>query len=302
MKSLKIGHHTNTQHGTGLTVFLFDGHPATAVYHLCGSSPATRELHTLELDANITTINGLMLTGGSAFGLGATDGVMTFLQEKGMGKAMPHGDVVPIVPAAAIYDLAFKSSIAPTAEQAYQACLAADENNVSRGRIGAGTGASVGKIIPNVKHMSGGLGYAKIKLANGVIVKAYAVVNAVGDIHDATGKIIAGARLENGEFGDCEKFLLNGGRHEELVPQANTTLVAVFTNALFSKEELKRIAKMATAGMARAISPIFTRYDGDIIFCVSLGEMIESELTVGAVAAEVIRQAIVNAVKESEIL
>lgn len=300
MKALKIGHYTSPEHGTGLSVFLFN-QPAMGAYHLCGSSPATRELHTLELEGNTEEINGLVLTGGSAFGLGAIDGVMQFLQENNFGKHMPHGGVVPIVPAAAIYDLGVKSAMWPTAEQAYQACLAADELNVSQGRIGAGTGASVGKLIPHASRMTGGLGHAKILLEDGLIVKAYAVVNPVGDIRDASGKIIAGARFSNGQFGDCRHYLLSGGS-EATIPQSNTTLAAVFTNAHLSKIQLKRIAKMATAGMAQAITPVFTRYDGDIVFCVSLGEYTASELMIGAMATEVVRLAIINAVNESVII
>lgn len=300
MQALKVGHHTNTEFSTGISVFLFN-QPATAAYHVCGAAPATREVYALELDANNATIHGLVLTGGSAFGLGAADGVMQFLREKGQGKSMPHGDVVPIVPAAAIYDLAVNQPIAPTAEEAYLACLAADENNVSQGRIGAGTGASIGKIVPFARRMSGGLGYAKMRLANGLIVSAYAVVNAVGDVRDLQGEIIAGARLTTGEFADCQAFLLSG-QPEFYASQTNTVLVAVFTNAVFSKIELKRIAKMAVAGVGRAVTPAFTRYDGDIIFAVSCGDHTASEVMVGTMAAEVAQHAVINAVKESVIL
>ncbi|MHB1949252.1 MAG: P1 family peptidase [Gammaproteobacteria bacterium] len=297
MQSLKIGHFTNKEKATGLTVFLFNP-PGTGAYYISGSSPATRELHTLELDSNVPEINALVLTGGSAFGLGVVDGVMNYLNEQGRGKVMPHGGVVPIVPAAALYDLAIKEASAPTAEDAYEACVNADENNISHGKIGAGTGATVGKLVPNTLRMTGGLGRAQIKLDNGLIVLAYAVVNAVGDIRDQTGKIIAGARETNGDFADCEKFLLTGGDEAYSSP-SNTTLVAIFTNAKFSKIELKRIAKMAVAGMGRAISPVFTRYDGDLVFCISLGDHLASELTVGTLAAEATRQAIVNAVEGS---
>jgi L-aminopeptidase/D-esterase-like protein len=302
MQSLKIGHYTSLERGTGLSVFLFES-PAVGAYQICGSSPATRELSTLDLEANVMEINGLVLTGGSAFGLGAVDGVMQFLREKGLGKLMPHGGVVPIVPAAAIYDLAVKSPDAfPTAENAYEACLNAKENNLSAGPIGAGTGASIGKLVPGATRMSGGLGCAQLELAGGLIVRAYAVVNAVGDVRDTEGHILAGAKLANGEFGDCQAFLLGGGIEAALPPQSNTTLVAVFTNGAFSKIELKRIAKMAIAGMARAISPAFTRYDGDIVFCVSVGEHVASELTIGALAAEVVQKAIINAVSHSTII
>jgi L-aminopeptidase/D-esterase-like protein len=297
MKSLSIGHFTNADLGTGLTVFLFD-QPARAAYCIPGSSPATRELHILEPDSNVEHIDALMLTGGSAYGLGAANGVMQWLQEKGQGKKMPHGGVVPIVAAAAIYDMAFKAAAAPTIDEAYQACKQAKQNNPIQGRHGVGTGATIGKLVQKAMRMSGGLGMAEIKLNNGLEVIAYAAVNAVGDIRDASNHIIAGAKLPNGSFADCRDYLLAGNSnktsHEE-----NTTLVALFTNASFSQIELKRIAKMATAGMAQAISPVFTQYDGDIIFCISLGDFKAEELIVGTMAVEAVRKAILNAVSES---
>lgn len=294
MQSLKVGHYTNTQDATGLTVFLFDV-PAVAAYHLCGSSPATRELHMLDFEANNSEINGLVFTGGSAFGLGAVDGVMRFLNEKGCGKRMPHGGVVPIVPAASIYDLAMGNFAMPTADDAYQACVIAQEDNTETGCIGAGTGATVGKLVPGASRMSGGFGFSNIALGNGLCVAAYALVNAVGDVRDSSGQIIAGARLQHGAFANTEEFLLEGG-NEAYAASANTTLVAVFTNARFNKIELKRIAKMATAGMARTISPVFTRYDGDIVFTSSMGELNASELTVGTLAVNAVQRAIINAV------
>jgi L-aminopeptidase/D-esterase-like protein len=299
MKSLRVGHYTNKELGTGLSVFLFDM-PAIGAYHICGSSPATRELHILDTDSNVNEINGLVFTGGSAFGLGAIDGAMRFLQEQSLGRVMPHGGVVPIVPGAAIYDLAIQSSASPTMEDGYQACLDAVENNFSVGRIGAGTGASVGKVVPEASRMSGGLGVAKVELDNGLAVFAYVVVNAVGDIWN-DGKIIAGAKTANGEFANCQHYLFSGSE-EKYFSQHNTTLAAIFTNAKFSKAELKRISKMAVAGMANAIAPAFTRYDGDVVFSFSLGEHIASELTVGAIAAELVRKAIINAVKGSVVL
>ena len=299
MRSLKVGHYTNDQNGTGITVFILD-RPSPAAYNLCGASPASHELQVLELDAHVPFIDGLVFSGGSAFGLGAVSGVMKWFQEQGRGYQTHYGPV-PIVPAAGIYDFAVKSTIPPTAENGYEACLNGVESNVAQGRIGAGTGASVGKCVPHADRMSGGVGFYEMKLATGVCVSAYVVVNSVGDVRDPSGKILAGARLQNGEFADCERYLLEG--HNEIVTDlANTTLVAVFTNAKFSKPELKRIGKVAMAGMARAISPIFTQHDGDIIFCVSLGEHIASELTIGAMAAEVVRQAIVNSVRGSIVI
>lgn len=300
MKSLKIGHYTNSEQGTGITVFLFN-QPATGAYYICGSSPASRELNTLALDSNVENLHALVFTGGSAFGLGSIDGVMQYLREQGIGRAMPHGGVVPIVPGAAIYDLAVRSDTFPRAEDAYLACQRAEINNPIAGLIGAGTGASVGKLVPGTLRMEGGVGHATITLENGLIVRAYAVVNAVGDVRDSSGKIVAGACLQNGQLADCFQFLLSGG-----IPAAsnlfNTTLVGVFTNANLSKPQLKRISKMATAGMAHAITPVFTRYDGDIVFCVSLGEHKVSEMIVGCLAVEASRLAILNAVKGSNVI
>ena len=195
MKMLRVGHYTNTEHGTGVSVFIFD-RPAPAAYYLCGASPASHELHILELDANVPYIDGLFFAGGSAFGLNAVAGVMQWFQEQGRGFQTAYAPI-PLVPAAAIFDLAVKSTQAPTAFAAYQACTNATEHDALQGRIGAGTGASVGKLIPNVARMSGGVGFAEITLANGVSVLAYAVVNSLGDVRDRSGKIVACARLEN---------------------------------------------------------------------------------------------------------
>lgn len=299
MQFLKVGHFTQQQKGTGATVFLFEK-PAVGAYILCGSSPASHELAALNLDANVSHIDGLAFLGGSAFGLSAVDGVMRWFKEQGRGHPTPHG-AVPIVPAVGIYDLAVKQPIPPTSDEIYEACRSATENNISQGRIGAGTGASVGKFVPFASRMSGGLGCAELALPNGVSVLVYAVVNSLGDVRDKHENIIAGARLPNGEFADCEKYLLSG-RENAPLDTLNTTLIAVFTNGFFSKIELARIAKVASSGMARAISPVFTRYDGDIVFCFSLGERLAREEVVSTMAAEAVRQAIINSVKDSIIL
>jgi L-aminopeptidase/D-esterase-like protein len=300
MHGLRIGHFTQTEHATGASVFLFDN-PVIGAYYLCGSSPASHELGPLDLAANVTHLNGLGFFGGSAFGLNAVAGIMRWLNEKQIGWKVPHG-VVPIVPAVAIYDLMIKVPIPPTPEDAYAACKAATADNQEVGRIGAGTGASVGKLIANGRRMSGGVGRAEITLPNGATVLVYAVVNAVGDIYDESGKILAGAVLPNGDFADGEEWLLTGNPEKRLDASSNTTLVAVFTDAKFSKIELYRIAKMATAGMARAITPAFTRYEGDIIFGISLGDVEASELVIGATAAKLTQHAIMNAVRDSVVL
>lgn len=295
MQSLKIGHFTHTDHGTGVSVFLFD-HPVPAAYTLCGAAPASHELHALELAANVPYIDGLLFTGGSAWGLSAVAGVMRWFQEQGRGYRTAAGRV-PIVPTVGLYDLAIKTAHPPTAEQAYQACCDAQEAHPAMGQIGAGTGASVGKLVPHAACMNGGIGWAQQTLVTGVSVVAYAAVNSVGDVRDQDGTILAGARLTTGEFANCEHYVMSGQYAERAQQGTNTTLVAVFTNAIFNKPELKRIANVALSGMPRAIFPVFTRYDGDIIFCASLGEYLADEMTVAVIAAEVVRQAIVNAVK-----
>lgn len=300
METLKVGHFTDQNRGTGVTAFLMES-SAIGAYWICGSAPATHELVVLDPDNSVPKCHGLVFAGGSAYGLYAAKGAMTYLTERKLGHPTMHG-VVPIVPAVAIYDLAYKEATPPTEAECYQACLSAKKNNTASGRIGAGTGATVGKLIPDAKSMSGGLGYAEIEIQNGIKVVAYAVVNCVGDVRDEAHHIIAGAKTKNNQFADCEKYLISGQGEKDLFAHTNTTLVAVFTNVKFSKGELKRIAKMAIAGIARAITPIFTRYDGDILFCFSIGTHQASELTIGTIATEVVRLAILNAVKDSVVL
>lgn len=300
MKNLKIGHHTNETNGTGVTVFLFD-YPARGAYVLCGSSPASHEVMTLDLESNVSFIDGLAFLGGSAFGLTAVDGVMRWCKENHRGHRTSSG-VVPIVPAVGIYDLTVNLPNPPTEKECYLACQSASESNQEQGRIGVGFGATVGKCVPHAKRMTGGIGRHATKLEDGLEVIAYAVVNSVGDVLNKNGAIIAGAKLPNGDYANCEEYLLKGHDPNAMVANGNTTLVSVFTNARFSKIELKRIAKVAISGMARSISPVFTRYDGDILFCISLGELTASECVVSAIAADAVRNAIINAVNNSTVV
>jgi L-aminopeptidase/D-esterase-like protein len=296
MKSFRVGHFSDPQKGTGVSVILLDK-PSPASYLLCGASPASSELHVLDLEANVPYIDGLMLGGGSVFGLQAVGGVRQWFKEQNRGYQTRYSPI-PIIPAATIYDLGQTSSEPPTAQEGYQACLNASYSNFAQGRVGAGTGATIGKIVPNTTRMSGGLGYAELKLKNGLCVAAYAVVNCLGDVINQSGEIIAGATLPNGKFANTARYLEQGNQ-EICSDTANTTLVAILTNAAFSKVQLKRISKVALSGMAKSISPVFTQYDGDIIFCVSTGAYQAAEITMGAMAAEVVRQAIVNSVKNS---
>lgn len=300
MDNLKVGHFSHHEHGTGISVFLFEK-SAVGAYTMAGSGPASHELAPLDPETSVASLHALALSGGSAYGLYAARGVMRYLTEREIGLKLPHG-VVPIVPAAAIYDLTYKKAEPPTDEDAYQACLAAKENNHETGQVGAGTGATIGKVVPHAKRMTSGIGYAELSLPDGVKVCAYVVVNAIGDVRDQHGNIIAGAKLANGEFADCDKYIRSGVSDELFFRPTNTTLAAVFTNAKFTKSELKRISKMAIAGMARAISPVFTCYDGDILFAISLGDKKAAVLTVGTMAADAVQRAIISAVKDSRVI
>jgi len=207
MQGLKIGHVTHHDKGTGVSVFLFEPH-AVGSYVICGSGPASHELAPLDPEMSVPSIHALMFAGGSAFGLHAAAGVMQYLVEQGVGLKLPHG-VVPIVPAASVYDLVYKSAHFPDAKDGYNACLNARADDDTSGQVGAGTGATVGKLIPDAKRMTSGIGRAVLSTPDGLEVIAYAVVNAVGDIYDQQGTV-AGARLADGTFANCEKFLLSG--------------------------------------------------------------------------------------------
>ncbi len=299
MHGLKVGHFSDHAAGTGASVFLFESQ-AVGGYWICGAAPATHEVATLDPAGSVPHCQALVLTGGSAYGLHAAAGVNRYLAERQIGHPVPTG-VVPIVPAAALYDLAYKTPGFPSPDDAYQACLNATEENIAHGRIGAGTGATVGKLVPGARCMTGGLGRYALVLPDGLEVIAYVAVNSVGDVWQE-GAIMAGACDKDGHFVDCEKYILAGHDEIELFSQAHTTLAAIFTNAALDKAGCLRMAKMAAAGLARAIKPVSTGYDGDIVFCFSLGAHKASELTVGTMAAEALRLAIVQAVTDAEIV
>lgn len=301
LTNLSIGHYTNEQGGTGLTVFLPDERFSCG-WWLCGSAPASRDVNLLDPGMTMERIDALLLTGGSAYGLGATNGVMQWLKENNRGYQTRFG-LVPIVPTAGIFDFGVKGMTIPTPENAYVACQQATKKNTLRGRIGAGTGAAVGKWLNRGKAMSGGFGYAELEGPEGLIVLACAVVNSVGDIVDEQGKTIAGAIKSDGKgFSDVTAALTTGVFGKIEIEKQNTTLITTFTNAALDKGQLTRIAKMASAGIARATSPAFTRYDGDVVFSASLGTLQAEEVVVGALAAKATHLAILNAVKDSIVL
>ena len=298
---IKVGHHTLTARPTGCTVILVDGDGATGAVAQRGGAPATRELDLLDPLNMVDRVNAIVLSGGSAFGLDSATGVMRYLEERGIGYKVRTG-VVPIVPAASLIDLGFGGDpkIRPSADCGYQAAAAATSSGVSEGNVGAGAGATVGKMAPG-RSMKAGIGSAAITLPNGLVVAAIAAVNAVGDVIDyTTGKVVAGVRSEDGKsLADVRVLLrtgqLSGGTPPR--PGEATTIGVVATNARFAKVEVARIALMADDGYARAIVPSHTTGDGDTVFALATGRWTGSVsvTVVGALAAEAMAEAVVRA-------
>ena len=291
INGIKVGHATDLSARTGCTV-IFCPAGATAGVDVRGAAPGTRETDALRPGRLVQKAHAVLLTGGSAFGLDAAGGVVQYLEEQNVG--FPAGPVrVPIVPAAVIFDLGVgDAKMRPDREMGYQACLNATDEPVTMGTVGAGTGATVGK-APGVTPSPGGVGSACKCLDSGLIVAAIVVVNALGNIvHPKTGEIVAGGK-ENGSFVDITERLLDAN----LVQGTNTTIGVVATNAALSPVEVNRVAEMAHDGMARAIRPSHTMFDGDTLFTLATGAHTGSSVnTIGILAAEVVADAIVNAV------
>jgi L-aminopeptidase/D-esterase-like protein len=298
---IKVGHYTDKKAATGCTVILCE-RGAVAGVDVSGSSPGTRETDLLRPGNSVERVQAIVLGGGSAFGLDAATGVVKCLEERGFGYQTSAGKV-PIVPAAIIFDLNVgDSKIRPGANEGYQACLAAANGGVAEGCVGAGTGATVGKILGVQRAVKSGLGTASQRIARDVVVAALVVVNAVGDVIDpGTGNILAGPRRPD-ECGFLSTSELWKGGFKEAVPPSNTVIGVVATDAKLSKTEANKLARMAQVGIARTIDPCHTMYDGDALFTLSLGEK-EGDLTaLGAAAAEVVARAIVRAIRKAKTL
>jgi L-aminopeptidase/D-esterase-like protein len=243
----------------------------------------------------------VLLTGGSAFGLDAATGVMRFLEERGFGFDVGVARV-PIVPAAALFDLTVGDPhVRPDAEMGYAACRAAGTSPVSQGNAGAGCGASVGKILGMECAVKSGLGTASVHLQDGLVVGAIVAVNALGSVIDPeTGVVLAGPRNpETGVMADTMD-LIRAGTSMQAHPFSNTTIGAVATNAQLNKEQANKVASMAQNGLALAIRPVHTPYDGDTIFTLSTGDVLADVTIVGALATEVMARAIVRGVREAK--
>ena len=294
---LLVGHYTDLRGGTGCTVVLPD-QPAVGGCLVAGASPGTRETALLDPTCMVQEVHGILLTGGSAFGLDAASGVVRYLEERGRGFDVKVARV-PIVPAAVLFDLAVGDpSARPGSADGYRACAEATASAVEQGNVGAGTGATVGKLLGPGLAMKGGLGSVSIRLASGVTVGAIVAVNCAGDIVDpATGGIVAGARRPDGEgLLDSAEWIRLGGEGG-LSVGANTTIAVVATDARLDKAQANRLAQLAYQGVARAVRPI-TPFDGDTIFAISTmrSEAAADLGALGSAAADALALAIVRGV------
>lgn len=301
---IRIGHFTDSRRPTGCTVMIFEN-GAVAGVDVRGSAPGTRETDLLNPIDTVQKINALVLTGGSAFGLDAASGVMRYLEENKMGFRI-GSIVIPIVPAAVLYDLGVGDPrIRPDEQSGYAACQAASNTPPREGNVGAGAGATVGKMFGMQAAMKSGIGSASIRVgSSGLIVGAIVAVNAVGDVRDRkSGKIIAGARASDGQgFLDSMAQIVSGATLKELFGAkagGNSNIGIVATNAILSKSEVTKIAQMAHDGLARTINPIHTAFDGDTIFAAatSTSATRADVTTIGSIGAEVMARAVNRAVR-----
>jgi L-aminopeptidase/D-esterase-like protein len=298
---IKVGHHAMSGRPTGCTVILAE-RGAVAAVDVRGAAPATRETDLLDPVNTVQIAHAVVLSGGSAFGLETASGVMRYLEERKIGFAFGPAHV-PIVPAAALFDLSVGDGrIRPNADCGYQAARTAAEGAVQEGNVGAGAGATVGKSAGRERAMKGGVGNASITMPDGLIVAALVATNALGDIIDpSTGQIVAGARTADGRgFADARTLMRAGNLRFQTAE--NTTLGVVATNATLTKVEAKRVAEMAHDGYARAIVPSHTPVDGDTIFTLATGSRTgrADAGLVGVLAADVVARAILRSVRAAE--
>ena len=308
---LLVGHAQNDEALTGCTVVLCEAGAVGGVDQR-GGAPGTREVDAMHPMHLVSKLHGIVLAGGSAFGLDAASGAMRYLEEKGIGFDTRIVKV-PIVPAAILFDLGIgRSDIRPDAAMGYQACLNASSNPPAQGNAGAGLGATVGKILGMGQAMKSGIGTASLTIGAGVVVGALVAVNAFGDVIDpSNGEILAGARSRDvgplhigakGYFADTLQVMqtLIGRTALAFGSRENTVIGVVATNARLNKEETNKVAQMAHDGLARTIRPAHTMLDGDTIFALSTGEHAADVNIVGAFAAEVFAQAILNGVRAAQ--
>ena len=286
-----VGHDTDLEAGTGCTVIRC-AWPALGAVDVRGGAPGTRETDLLDPRCMMTEVHAVLLTGGSAFGLAAADGVMRALADEGIGYDAGVARV-PIVPAAVLFDLGVgRADTRPDAASGMRAVHAAAGGPIPPGTVGAGTGATIGKMAGAAFSVKGGVGSASEQLPDGHIVGALVAVNALGDIYDAeTGRLLAGARSPLGQRWLADDIAAQGGEQAQSpaleqspFPGAQTTLAVIATDALFSKAELAKIAQMAHDGLALAIRPVHTPFDGDVVFALTTAQNAATSAPAGALS------------------
>lgn len=300
---IKVGHHTLAERPTGCTAILVEA-GAVAGVDVRGGGPATHETDLLDPASTVQQVHGIVLSGGSAFGLAASGGAARYLEERGVGFDVGVARV-PIVPAASLFDLGVggKPAIRPTAECGYLAAQAANAGPVAEGNVGAGAGASVGKLLGPGRAMKAGLGTAAITREDGLTVAALAAVNAIGQIVDpVSGQAVAGPRSPDGRtLVDLRALVVAGSFVPQGDPGESTTLGVVATNAQLTQAQAQKMAQMAHDGLARTIYPAHLPLDGDTIFALATGtHPAHADLNViGALAAEVMARAILRAARQA---
>ncbi|MFF6016547.1 P1 family peptidase [Lysinibacillus fusiformis] len=297
---IKVGHRENEEGITGCTALLMEGGAVCGV-DVRGSAPGTRETDALDPINEIDRVHGICLSGGSAFGLDAATGVMQFLEERGIGVDAGVAKI-PIVPSAVLFDLFIGDPQArPTAQMGYEAAQAAQVGSFQNGNIGAGYGATVGKLAGPDFAMKGGLGSASIAGKDGLIAGAIVAVNAVGDVKNPnTRQILAGARNpQTGQWLDCCAYLEQHAQSEALAG-TNTTIGVVALNAKLTKTEAKKIAQLTQNALARTIYPVHTMLDGDTIFVLGTGEQTFALDYLGHLATKVMEEAILAGIQAAD--
>ncbi len=299
---LKVGHHTLAARPTGCTVVLAEG-GAVAGVDVRGAAPGTRETDLLNPLNLVDTVHAIVLAGGSAFGLDAASGVMRYLEERRIGFSTAYG-VVPIVPAAILFDLGVGDpTIRPGADCGYAAAVSASAGPVAEGNVGAGAGATIGKMMGMDRAMKGGVGTASIALPDGLVVAALVAVNAYGDVIDpATGRVVAGVRTADGTRLADARVLLRTGAAQKKALGENSTIGIVATNARLTKTQAAKVAQMAHDGLARSITPVHSLSDGDTLFALATGTLAgDADVSrVGALAAEAVADAVLRAVRAAQ--
>lgn len=299
---IEVGHFTDSRRPTGCTVILAQGGAIGGV-DVRGAAPGTRETDLLAPTNLVDTVHGILLAGGSAWGLDAAAGVVRWLEERGAG--MPVGPLrLPIVPGAVLFDLLVgDGTIRPDAQAGYRACESASGQQPAEGNVGAGAGAAVGKIFGIERAMKGGIGTASVTV-DGITVGALIACNAMGDVVDPeTGRPIAGARTGSGNaLADTRRSLLRGEAPQPLLAGTNTTIGVIATDAVITKVQATKLAQMAHDGLARSINPVHTMSDGDTLFALGTGRAGRAAgmMVLGVMAAEATALAVVRAVRAAQ--